>query len=652
MTSVRHFACTILKKKDDDDDVSKHHNKVSEIVISMLNDTNCNTGSIVYVVVKGVLIFDRHRNGLVVTPKVEQWLLYGSQGSKRRSISIGQEPSGTSPLNRNSGSLRSVEEYHQHLVTSLPAPVLEYLIMFLEDETAGTLPLVCKSWYQEVGRKSPDLWKQLCNRNRWPVHGNFGGVDQYRENYVSHYNAVRTFRSLAKALRNVSESKTLECQREIAVMQGVGLGEVAKPWSECRILVATDDEISLDLYEAVDSSQKDACHRLRRVVHQFIPSQSQRRCPIQHLDLDDECVVCISVDSLHDQRYLHYFRRSSLLECAGSKSPHELKQNDVSTFTLDCLIEDYIHESNHAETGVRIGGQLVRVECVDNCHACGNGLLLLVVRLLVEVETATSLSSNEEEEQENEGPWVKKLFLFSAISGCIVWSNDMLPLGGVRLLGATGFWRQNHPTEGDSVFAVCCHSSSQIQTLKVQSSGTVLLDTERRVQLAKSSSEEDFSVIVGEHETIAVQFKEGKTVLSFAGPCEYIDIPGTLITSTVYNGTYVLLALAFREEEGDDDVSLDLNLKLFHIPSRVVVSECQAGKSRIEFSSDGSSIIVLTEDERACLLVNANIGNELRQKSLSLSSKDQEKTTRRKKKTSKRKSNSGVDGFARGMRMN
>jgi hypothetical protein len=630
MNPLSHLGCILSCRH-----ASERHRKVSEMVVSMLTDSKITVGSIMYVLVEGILIFDRNRSGLVVSPADEEWLLHGDQGSKRRSISIGQDPKAVCH-----SSVTTVEEYHRSLVTFLPAPVLEYFILFLEDETAGKLPLVCKNWHQEIGKKSPHIWKQLCHRNQWPISGELVGPECFREIFISHYTASAMLKSMACVLKSVSKSTPYEKSRHIAATSDLKGGDLVSAWSPNRVLVGNKVECALDLYEAVDSKTSTACRRLKRVIHQVVPSRSKRRHELVHLVMDDDYIGCICQDLGDEHFHLHSIPKAALLECAGCYTPHELNEIDISVFDLSNLIENYVCEHLFDEVLESTVVQILtycRVSSVSECFACKNGLFFLGTTLRLGVIEDFDLSSNIND------VFVTKFFLFSAISGSVMWSNNQLTTS------TSGFeCRVNQcPTNETSVTSMVVlyyPLLSLFQEIRIERDGTVLLE-EQVHKLPVVNPGNECKVILGFDHTVIAHTYSNKTVLSFPGDSNSVEIEGTLRSFAVRRGIYVVLMVSNEE----DDVT---SLKLFHMHSRAIIAESKTGSlsESIIFSSGESSMAALVEEK--CAFVMSEMGAEGFQNTTASFAKEQGKYAKRKKKTSKRRSNSGVDGYARGMRMN
>ena len=206
---------------------------LAEAVSCKLSSKDCSIASIVYLVMDRVIIYDRYRDGIVVSANDEEILLRNclGEGLKRRSVSIGDYPDKSEVCDPN------ILAHHQHLVRNLPSQVLEYLVLFLPDTAVAMLPLVCKSWNKEIGRSSPDLWKKLLKRRCWPessynpplpdsIRNNEESErDVYRNIFMSHYVATRDLSALVLGLeilelgtRSKATSSAMSVNKDLALL--------------------------------------------------------------------------------------------------------------------------------------------------------------------------------------------------------------------------------------------------------------------------------------------------------------------------------------------------------------------------------------------------------------------------------------------------
>ena len=330
--------------------------RLSEIITRTLsNQHNCTNGSIVYVVLNGMLIFDRYRDGIAVLSEDDQnMLFYNTVGSKRRSVSIGEDyeehfnSANTTGSTQKSGgaAIAAIQngvfvlshQRHQQLVKYLPGQVLEYVLRYLPDHATARLPLVCKSWNAEIGRSSPALWKHLMDRRGWPydrqsINTSAMQRDTCRNTFCSHYRAVRTITGVVRGLRalgfgsgggnrnssnnnnNAHTSSLFPSMKEFSNKDTavVNFKDVFKSsswssssssltfvrvWSPARVLLAHRSECTLHLFDTTETNHSrggavKGCRQRVRVSVAPFPSSKKRECCLVAIDLDENLVGCL-----------------------------------------------------------------------------------------------------------------------------------------------------------------------------------------------------------------------------------------------------------------------------------------------------------------------------------------------------------------------
>jgi len=169
--------------------------------------------SIVYLAIQGILVYDRHRGGMVLSPKEERFLLYGDAIPDDDVVvdgAIDENLEGRHRHENNEPAMHVHEQMTHHL--------LDEIFSYADDGGPAVLSRVCKSWRDEVGTRSPQLWNMLLGRRDWPetVDGASGdGVDdddydaleecrRRKAAFVSHYAAVRDVRALRDACSSMA----------------------------------------------------------------------------------------------------------------------------------------------------------------------------------------------------------------------------------------------------------------------------------------------------------------------------------------------------------------------------------------------------------------------------------------------------------------
>jgi hypothetical protein len=651
-----------------------NHHKLSDGIVSHLHEKYCSIGSIVYVAIEGILVFDRYRDGFVFSKDEEARLRFGIQGSRRRSISIGQDPCSLEPLPcQNLAAIPvEVKYYHQQLVTFLPAPVLEYILIFLGDDAAGKLPLVCKRWHSEIGKKSPDLWKTLIIRKNWPAPDspNFNlTTNLARSSFLSHFYAAKMLKTLSLGLDYIAGTKFLELPPGLAFCEDYEseTSPVVKVWSALRMLVAQKRRCILDIYDVIIT--ESGSRRLKRVVRQSVPIKGIVRPAIVDVDLDGSVVGCV-IEGAGGFKFLT-IPRKTLLESAGADGPSELGYLDVTTLDLSSMIRDYFFQNLHDDTKSQVGFHAVtefHVKSIEKCYACGDGSFLLKTSLWIEyLRNQESLDLDDLNDDAT--------FLFSSTSGAIVWSSYRTATLERNEIILSGF--QKGINTGSDLFDVgvspeelnkCTltmlpKDCSYLEEVHFFPDGSTKAVTKDCLRL-DFDFESSCSVIVGSRDTIITKSylsDRGIRMTAVALLQQYrkLELCGTLTQHLVYHGVYLMLFMSNgvpNEMEGNDNYEKSAFVKLFHLPSMSLIAEEKVKKFPDFFAIDGFGTTVVLKAENANLLVSANLTRELRRPDAELGfwvqgRQKEGNYLRKKKKTSKRRSNSGVDGYFRGMRM-
>ncbi|KAL3767372.1 hypothetical protein ACHAW5_003799 [Stephanodiscus triporus] len=355
--------------------------------------------SVVYLAIDGILIYDRNRGGLVVTENQERFLLFGDPipdvafgGNNPR---LGHDDDG---LGANEGSTRIHERLTHH--------VLEHILSYSDDACAAVLPQVCAYWRDEIGTRSPQLWKLLLDRRSWPMtSANDEGDDETndsssyisrcRDAFVSHYKVVRDVRALASASKQMSggggggggpifgTNNGIKHRLESAIQifkgtKGGGRKEnqcIVKIWSEYgnddttrpRALAVYED-CTLRLFEVARGNTNDGVNnapagiKCRQLVCLRVapPSISRKKdsCEVMSVDLDDRVVACLVEESLERNElvdlvnpWMTVLSREDVV-CAGNEGLLDddcLKSHDLRGVILDHLLsgatgDDIVHD--------------------------------------------------------------------------------------------------------------------------------------------------------------------------------------------------------------------------------------------------------------------------------------------------------------------
>ena len=411
---------------DDDDDVKgSSSSKFLTAVQQILNGENLSLPSIAYLVIDGILVYDRNRDdGLIVTKEQEQYLLFGEPKIVDGFAALSMD-------NLKCPPPVSEDNNHLDIHEQLTHNILDEILSYSDDTCVATLSLVCKYWYTEIGTRSPQLWKMLLQRHGWPETVNDddndgGGIDddspnyiaQCREAFISHYKVVRDVRALMDAIEyTTSVGGGSGCrlhERESAILSFKGTkgahnlerdeGEMVKIWTLVkatntgttmapRALAVYPKDFTLRLFEVVqgrlttdNSNEATAPIKCRQVVClRMVPlSISQKKkdsCKIMSFDLDDESVACLVDETFEPRPSPHTFddlayprvhpwmivvAREDLL-CAGNEGLREdgcLHLYDLRESILDHILSGLEDDIRYKEMHDALHNYLASEECI------------------------------------------------------------------------------------------------------------------------------------------------------------------------------------------------------------------------------------------------------------------------------------------------
>ena len=443
-------------------------NKISDEVTHVFSKSGIPQSSIVYIVIRDTLVFDRYREGSLLSEDdfhgvfgnknkggdaQQQQLLRGNQ----RTTSIGSE--GDYEMNNTPGV---PEEETESLASFLPGIILEHILTYSSDETVAAASRVCKSWYYEIGQNSPNLWKHLQKRHEWPTPAVSASTDAtstaedmadgddvhklhlvYRDAFLSHYSVVRDVTAIKTALTALTSNKrsaALQTEQTEMTYQDFATRKHApvEPnicfaihvWSPTRVLAAYPKECSLRLFESVASAKGDggekACREL--VCQKIDPYKTTKRknCEIVAMDLDEHAIGCVcrvmtnGVES--PAHILVVVSRDDFLlgdsSDAGMTDEPALKVIEIGETVLNYLVsaDEVDHRMLHLRDFLADGHETDEVEVLvsRSVAACGFGNFML--------EIAVSIPS-----EDLGGQMLlldRKLVLFSTSASTIVWVGD------------------------------------------------------------------------------------------------------------------------------------------------------------------------------------------------------------------------------------
>ena len=312
--------------EDNDDDSDNNNNdpvqSIGDSIAKALSERACGLATVVYLAINNVLLFDRYRGGLILSDVSVPPSLVG-ESRRMRGISMASE---------GSHSLQAEDELSVDLLTG---PLLEMILTFLPDESVAAMSCCCHGWYQEIGTSSPELWRHLLQRRKWPVPSvsSLSDTDRtprgvLRGCFITHYEAVRDLRALSLGVSALLTRKAAE-EREMVYQDFASRrfapqspnGCIAmEVWSTRQILAAYSHDCSIRLFQAVQKGTSSvnettshhnnnnnnntgsansntavlrSCREMVSVCVDPFRKTKKKQCQLVAMALDEEYVGCL-----------------------------------------------------------------------------------------------------------------------------------------------------------------------------------------------------------------------------------------------------------------------------------------------------------------------------------------------------------------------
>ena len=323
---------------------------------------------------------------------------------------------------------------------------------------------VCKSWRDEIGTQSPQLWKMLLNRHNWPfasLETDYDDLDAYRETFISHYIAVRDIRAIASASgllcgenndSNAADKDGLEfAMQRYKSTKGApifnGEAEVmVKVWSEsvyaekvgARALAGYHHDNTLRLFEVVprNNSLGTKCRQIA-CASAVSPSVSRRRAGsycLWGMALDEDFVACLFMcaqESLTESEdfFLSTISRDDLASAGneGLVDDDSFREFDIRAMILDFFVCGAADEFDHLQTALHdylsIGDgdtSFIGVSVSQSLVSCGQGYFLFLATITIPGSNIDSGDSDNESEATVVDTRDERAFLLSVRKGRIV----------------------------------------------------------------------------------------------------------------------------------------------------------------------------------------------------------------------------------------
>ena len=400
-----------------------------------LKHNNTPSSSVCFAALNNTLVYDRLQGGPILDEKdFFAAVAYDRENKQfdRRTSSVGSQ-----------GSKNM--EYQNEIFHDLPSTILERLLLFLPDKSVAAASRVCKTWYNEIGQHSPNLWLELLKRRNWPVPAKIER-DVYRQTFVEHYMVVRDIQALSKAVESIENRQPMQeieaCYQDFSIRKhspsNIDKCVSINVWSDKLILAGYANECSLRLYEATRLAMNDTGElRCKELVCQNISpyrNTKKRNCRLIAVEIDDHNIGCLC--TVFSERVT--FREADILVVlsrdeflmgfsseagakGGSVEADQLRVVDIGeaflNFVLSSEVVDHrlIPLFDYLDDGGEIGD--IRVKASESLSACGYG------RFVVEVcVSIPNIHDNDEMTFLD-----RKLVLFSCDFNAVLWVGDSYP---------------------------------------------------------------------------------------------------------------------------------------------------------------------------------------------------------------------------------
>jgi hypothetical protein len=441
MEMVHYFSHVLVNSNDkkEEEEEAEKESAISDALNEALAGKKLAIASIVYAALDGVLVYDRYRDGVILSDQDFMVTAVGGKAAGLRRTSEGDGP-------------------------DLPGQVLEYILTFLPDSAVSVASQVCKPWHYEIGRNSPNLWRHMLERRGWPLpnidldlepttapmkEADNATQRLFREAFLRHYAVIRDVSAIKNGLTmkrggvGKKEMSYQEFSTRKYAPAALNACVSVQVWGPNRILAAYADDCSLRLFATVPKvgSDESLCREL--VCQRIDPYRNtkKRSCQIISVGLDEDVVgsLChVMADGVVADAYvLIILTRDDFLlgesNGAGDSEDANLRVIDIGEAVIHYLLnrdENLFDEVDHRLSRlvdfIDDGGDIGDVEVLvsPTMAACGRGRFM--------VEVSLSMPTLDLDDEGNEGSTLqlldRKLVLFSASIGAIVWMGESQPL--------------------------------------------------------------------------------------------------------------------------------------------------------------------------------------------------------------------------------
>jgi len=424
----------------------------NEILSKAMGERSIAAANVVYVTINNILVFDRYRDGVIISDQTMMTAVLADKGRRSRSTSLALSLDG-----------EGKDECRERLLENslLPVQILEYILTFLPDQCVATMSRVCHAWNAEIESSSPELWRHMLQRRGWPIAHDIDDFDELREqlrsDFLLHYTVVRDMLAVKDALVVLLDGgKKAAIGETEMVFQAFSTRRTAPQesnncvatavWSSSQILVAYAHDCTLRLFNAVDKSLEGgsprSCRELVCICIDPFRKTKKHTTTLIDMGLSQDRIGCLcqiqACTGMSESYILAVITRDDYLSSDGNNHNDILGSADLEDGVLKVIdlgeaVRNYVISLDESEGQLsRLsdylteGGELtdVEVHVEPRLLACGYDRFLL--------EVSISIPDDDTPDDENDNDDVlrrmvvvgRKLVLICAAQGLIVWMGD------------------------------------------------------------------------------------------------------------------------------------------------------------------------------------------------------------------------------------
>ena len=448
---------------------NKQMPSANAILSKAMADKSIVAANVVYVTINDVLIFDRYRDGVIISDHTMMTSVLGDDNRRSRSMSLAV----AAVLSEGEGNqeYRATHEPHTGTSISLPCQVLEYILTYLPDPSVAVMCRVCQAWNTEIKSSSPELWRHMLRRRGWPVAATAAADDdieslrdQLRSDFLLHYGVVRDMEAVKDAVSALigSGKKTLVEETEM-VYQSFSTRRTAPQepngcigveiWSRNHMIVAYAHDCTLRLFQAVDKTLEGgsprSCRELVCVCVDPYRKTKKQVTTLIAMGLDDARIGCLCrIKGRKSESYiLAVISRDEYLSSDGNshndtRGSVDLEDGVLKVISIGDAVLNYLVSLDGEEGHVPQlsaylagGGNMDHVQVVasQSLIACGSGRFMTEVSVLIPEENDYGNGDGDDDGAMSMMLVGRRLVLVCAARGAIIWMHSTYALNDTFL---------------------------------------------------------------------------------------------------------------------------------------------------------------------------------------------------------------------------